>query len=363
MATTRKIRGGVHIIKQFTPITAFNYFIKHASFSLFSTRGSASVVILANLNDNIPSPYKTIRSNEFNKPVRKLLLKLCHTNTEAEVSVQKDVFQKSFFQQLEPICPSIVFAPRDKLHKTQKERLRSLIIATDINHIFENDVYLIAMEFMENYVPLSEFRDTPLFEKFRYLALYELSRLHSFGYIHRDFHYENILIHTTYSYFGKESGRAMLIDFGYSVPIRSSATPLELLHDEASGIKSDMLAVFEYLELQRMAYQQSLITNMELRLSVKFQEIFSIVDIYMGGGQLKSNENGTEHRSDEWSGLDLASFKEIMANEFEANFEKSDPDGFKKYNDSIVSVLEEQKKDPQYFVKLVKAQFDGLIIK
>jgi serine/threonine protein kinase len=359
MTVTRKMRGGVHIIKQFTPRTAFNYFIRHASLSLFSTRGTASITILAKLNDNIQSPYKTIRSNEFNTPVRQLLLKLCNSNTETEVRIQKDVFQKSFFQQLEPICPSIVFAPRDKLHKTQKDMLSSL----SLQPLFENDVYLIAMEFMENYIPLSKLQDTPLFQKYRYMAFYELLRLHSFGYTHRDFHYENVLVHTSYNYFGKESGRAMLIDFGYSSPIHSSASPLELLHDEASGINTDMLAIFDYLDIQRMAYQQSLVTNLELRLSVKIHEIFSIVNLYMGGGQVTPHERRTEHRHDEWSGLDLASFKEIMASEFESKFAKTDPDGFKKYNDSIQSVMEEQKADPKYFEKLVKAQFNGLLVK
>jgi hypothetical protein len=73
-------------------------------------------------------------------------------------------------------------------------------------------------------------------------------------------------------------------------------------------------------------------------------------------------ERRTEHRPDEWSGLSLASFKEIMANEFESNFAKTDPLGFKEYNDSIQSVLEEQKTDPKYFEKLVKAQFNGLLV-
>ena len=75
-----------------------------------------------------------------------------------------------------------------------------------------------------------------------------------------------------------------------------------------------------------------------------------------------NNKRRTEHRPGEWSGLSLASFKEIMANEFETNFTKTDPNGFKKYNDSIQSVLEEQKTDPKYFEKLVKAQFNSLLV-
>jgi hypothetical protein len=70
-----------------------------------------------------------------------------------------------------------------------------------------------------------------------------------------------------------------------------------------------------------------------------------------------------QYRENEWSGLDYETFKEIVANDFEKNFQKSDPEGFIKYNDSINSVLQEQKTDPRYFEKLVKAQFNGLIIR
>ena len=33
---TRKIRGGIHITRNYNPQTAIQYFIKHASFSLFT---------------------------------------------------------------------------------------------------------------------------------------------------------------------------------------------------------------------------------------------------------------------------------------------------------------------------------------
>ena len=39
-----------------------------------------------------------------------------------------------------------------------------------------------------------------------------------------------------------------------------------------------------------------------------------------------------------------------------------DPVGYTKLNKSIQSVLDEQKKDPQYLEKLMKAQFNGFIV-
>lgn len=367
VSKTRKMRGGIHIVKHFTPERAFSHFIINSTFSIFSTSGSASVVIQASLKPDAVSPYRTVRANEFNHPVRKLLLKLCRSNTETEVGIQKNVFRKSFTHEnslLEPICPSIVFAPPNKLHKSLKTKIKSLILAsspTIIHRIFENDVYIIAMELMENYRPLSEFQGTPQFHKFRYMALYELQRLHSFGYKHNDFHYENVLVNPTYDYFGKSSGRAVIIDFGCSEPIHASnIARLELLQYEISGITPDIMAVFDYLDKCRTAFQMKCITNLEHRLSVKISELFGVVLLYGGTMDTASGKNKKPiHRENEWSGLDLESFKKIMATDYEAEFEKSDPAGFKKYTDSVQSVLDE---DAGYFERLIQAQFNGLIV-
>ena len=322
VSKTRKMRGGIHIVKSFTPARAFSHFIMHSTFSIFSTSGSASVVIQATLNPDIASPYRTVRTNEFNHPVRKLLLKLCRSNTETEVGIQKDVFRRSFTHKnslLEPICPSIVFAPPNKLHKSLKTKLKSLILASNptiINRIFENDVYIIAMELMENYRPLSEFQGSPQFQKYRYMALYELYRLHSFGYKHNDFHYENVLIHPTYDYFDKSSGRAVIIDFGCSETIQhaNNSSRLELLQYELSGITPDIMKVFDYLDIRRHSYQQDVITSLEYRLSVKIPELFGEVILYGGTMETASGiDKKPIHRENEWSGLDLESFQKIMA--------------------------------------------------
>ena len=370
---TRK-KGAIHIINHFTPLTAINHFINNSTFSVFSTRGNTSIIILATLNLGMVSPYKTVRSTEFNIPVNKILLKLSSTNIDNEVLIQKDVFHKSFIHEtsyFEPICPSIVFASSNKLKKPLKNDFHKLIIdslenksqSSSINRIFEQDVYLIAMELMDNYLPLSHFKGTPYFEKYRYMALYELHRLHQFGYTHNDFHFENILINTTYSYFGKTSGRAILIDFGYSTPIHTSQKPFELLQYEVSGINQDIFKVFDYLHTQRKAYQNVCLTTLEIKLNQKLNKIFHSIILYKGGSIMNQQPtHKPEYRENEWSGLDFESFKQIIANDFESDFKKSDPEGFKKFNDSIHSVLEEQKTDPKYFEKLVKAQFNGLIV-
>ena len=75
---------------------------------------------------------------------------------------------------------------------------------------------IIGMGFTEGYTSLySMFRNNyPNITRYFDLAIYELLRLYSAGYIHGDFSLANIMINTDYNYTGTNSGRAMLIDFG-----------------------------------------------------------------------------------------------------------------------------------------------------
>lgn len=74
-----------------------------------------------------------------------------------------------------------------------------------------------------------------------------------------------------------------------------------------------------------------------------------------------------EYRENEWSDLFdsdiIMAFIEQITKEFEENAKKVDYEGLDKFNKSVNSVLEEQKTDPEYFQKLVNAQFNGLIVK
>ena len=375
---TRKLKGGIHIVKYFTPSTAFKHFIMNSTFSVFSTRETTSVILTAKLNDGIVTPYKTVRLNEFNTPVRTILIKLCSCKINNEVYIQKDVYHKSFTNKMsyfEPVCPSIIYSSPAKLKQPFTQQLHTLLInllenksqASVINRIFEQDIYLIAMELMENYQPLSSFQGTPNFEKYRFMALYELHRLHQFGYMHNDFHFENVLIHPTYNYFSKKSGRAILFDFGYSIRVKPETTHLEMLQYEVSGINNNIFNVFDYFHTQRQAYQTECVASLEIKLNVKLNKVVNILLFYRGAGMddIQNNQiqqHKPDYRENEWANLTFETFQQIIAKEFEENFEKNDPEGFKKYNDSINSVLEEQKTDTKYFEKLLRAQFNGLII-
>ena len=55
---TKKYRGGIRILNE-DPWTAFDYFIRNSTFSMFSTRGTECKIVLARLNDGADSPYRT----------------------------------------------------------------------------------------------------------------------------------------------------------------------------------------------------------------------------------------------------------------------------------------------------------------
>jgi len=72
------------------------------------------------------------------------------------------------------------------------------------------------MGFTEGYNSLYSMvrNNYPNITQYLNLALYEILRLYSVGYIHGDISLANIMINTSYNYTGSNSGRAMLIDFG-----------------------------------------------------------------------------------------------------------------------------------------------------
>jgi hypothetical protein len=159
----------------------------------------------------------------------------------SEVRIQNDIYKKSN-ENLEPICPPIVFsecldhASSIALLEILFDNLDKSAIPPDLFRVMMEDdpltkiatkirlpryhrikLGIIGMGFTKGYQSLySAVRGKDADEKKPYLdlAVYELLRLYSIGYLHGDFSQQNIMINTTYNYTGANSGRAMLIDFG-----------------------------------------------------------------------------------------------------------------------------------------------------
>ena len=222
--------------------------------------GSSGLGVLASNATN--DSYKILTTNNENVVCSKLFLKIVpiytdmdaripsfslllpgmysasiYSNAELdfwnEVYLQSKIYKKTN-EFLEAVCPPIVYS--ECLDNTSSiEMLKKLFSLVDnasehdmsddpmfelYNRYYMNNSTLklgiIGMGFTEGYTSLySMFRNNyPNITHFFNLAIYELLRLYSAGYIHGDFSLANVMINTDYNYTGTNTGRAMLIDFG-----------------------------------------------------------------------------------------------------------------------------------------------------
>jgi len=162
---------------------------------------------------------------------------------------------------LEPICPAIIYSAPNAMDVSTKEFFRDYILdnfdsqSTNkcfkkniIQHIFNYDIAMIAMEFMEGYDTISNvFKNQNVSEERKYIirnmVLFELSRLNEIGYLHRDFHLGNVMVNLDYIYFMDTSvfnfndlnnnrGRVLIIDFGRTVKIDSKIQICKSLNED-----------------------------------------------------------------------------------------------------------------------------------
>jgi len=173
-----------------------------------------------------------------------------------EVRIQSDVYKKTN-TNLEAVCPPIVYS--NVLNNSDKRSRAKNMLTTmmlqmpnDENKLFlermkklymiHSDMKLgvIAMSFAEKYRTLGDaLKGTDIISQkifYRYLAIYELLRLYDVGYMHGDYHSENILINTEYKYSSLEdnySGRCLIIDYGMAFKnkhVNDYSSPYAKLH-------------------------------------------------------------------------------------------------------------------------------------
>ena len=154
-----------------------------------------------------------------------------------EIRIQTDVYKKTN-TNLEAVCPPIVYSNivNNTENTSRAQNLLSVMIKqmpNDENKLFlermkrlyegnnELKLGIIAMSFAENYDTLLNVLENTnnVAQKimYHYLAVYELLRLYDVGYMHGDYHTQNILINTNYKYNNLEPlymGRVLIIDYG-----------------------------------------------------------------------------------------------------------------------------------------------------
>jgi hypothetical protein len=173
-------KAGIRILNGISQNDAFKYFIENSTFSYFN-RGFFGILILAKLKDGVTSPYRHIRSNSI-AYVKHLLLKFFEiklttnkdikninsTDIQREIDIQQAIYFSSLTNintLLEPICPCIVYSHSKILNNNYKESFYKIIKQNiqnnkQVDNIFQGDIAFFAMEFMEDYLPLSSYLNT-----------------------------------------------------------------------------------------------------------------------------------------------------------------------------------------------------------
>lgn len=315
-----KMKGGVRLSDGFTNRNqALNFFLNNSTFSILTNSSISCITLLVTLNNGVNSPYKSVRSKDYDSNVRKILLKVFITADYSdwytiegrgpfgvppnemfgieitsnhdflnEISIQKDIYKKSFLSKvslLEPMCPHIF----NYLHcqPTDVQKFRSLNGLTpqeqiDLNNILDGGsqnntkISIICMEFMDGYemakdiftttnadgkmVP-ANYDESILLD----LLQFEFQRLNTYGYQHGDAHFGNVMIHRNYDYLrGGPKGRVLIIDFGRTVlnPVYNPGivdNNLERFRNEPWGIAEEFLiniTKFQNMYTEKQALEQ-----------------------------------------------------------------------------------------------------------
>jgi hypothetical protein len=259
---TRIQTGSGVIIINGEPENAFNEFIEESNVKLLTDQSSFGVIFEAKLNyefkDKDDFIYKDSTSFKEDKIINKILIKIValrrdtnninyweygfnnqkykFSNTISEfineVQIQQDVYIKTL-RYLEPICPAIIHIDipikrnliRTLIKKTDDEQTKNILkkIEESVNIDF---IGLIVMEIADGYKPLYDFiynnnYNFDIKENYKCMAKLQLFKMAKYaGYLHNDFHADNILLNRNYEgIYDGIKGKVLLIDFGFSTSI------------------------------------------------------------------------------------------------------------------------------------------------
>jgi hypothetical protein len=381
----RAQRGGIRIVKSVSPLEAFKYFIENSTFSYYK-RGFFGVLVLAKLKEGVQSPYRHIRTNGI-AYVKHLLLKFFElklpekdiknmdsSDIQREIDIQQTIYRSSLRSPntlLEPICPCIVYSHSEALTENCKQSFYKIIQQSvknnkQIDQVFQGKVAFFAMEFMENYTPLTNYANT--FSEIVAInkSLYALDKLHALEFMHNDFHDDNVLFNKNYNYFGFEkdldNGRAIIIDFGRSNQIThpkiiDNNYRLKLLQSESNYAHDGLFYIFNSLDEKHKLVQDKYIAIFEKHYKCNVQQIINSYNFYIGGNmETISNSKFAPLLHNRCKNKD-----NNIADQAEEDLKRLNPEKYDELMNSIKQTLEEEKQQPGYVKKLFANQMNELI--
>jgi len=214
---------------------------------------------------------------------------------------------------------------------------------------------------MNDYKTLASLCNSPKFEIYKYMAMYELYKLHTIGYVHNDFHFENVIIHESYNYFESTgSGRAIIIDFGRSCEIPLEATPKRLLELELGKIPPYTFEKITEFDKSHIIVQSHYINVIENQAKCNINDLIKLFVLYRGGMNSKRIERIP--RQHNWNFISVEELNTLLAKQFFENLKTQNINAYNEFNKGIEEVLEIQKTDATYLERLLKAQCEGFLV-
>jgi hypothetical protein len=412
----KKTIGGVSLHKKWKNVNkqeVLDYFLQNSDYKILTDTSVSCITYIATLRPNVESPFFFIRTANFQQPVRCLLLKICIHNTEGnfvadfrnkdsnkdmetmspediirEAKIQDDIFRKSYITNIaEPICPSIIYVQTDI---TQYENLQQKYYYWIYNHLIERNpdshkdhyithylfnnypLSIIFMEFAEGYSTLFDLWNTNNatgLQNYLFMAINELYHLyHTYGIVHGDIHFGNILVNTSYPYLSDSVlGKIMIIDFGksfYETPnLKMNEYDTIIYHKNTGNIeillsnipnKNDLIKkiIADFNSLRKVNIQSFLNVFFEGSLE-KWKEWsdnnihYPFMNDYMTGGiyhkktkskKITYNTKMNKDTFDSRIHLDIGDFKLTVQD-------------FERFSQEIKESLEKSQQQPQQYTK------------
>jgi len=282
MPKTSKMKGGVELKPSWndrTKTDALTYFLENSMFRILTNNSISCITLIAKLKDGFDTPFISIDSLNFARDITSILIKVIPSNEiilrqgyntdwavidnrpgyngieinsfttiKREIETQKEIYRKSIISShsfLDASCPAIIetmnpvsevydikkiFSMKNIIPRDQKPKLTEFVTIQTILNAKNSannqpvNISLIFMEFMEGYNVLGNLLKHPRYNTFVQFALYEIHRLHLFGYFHGDSHFGNIMVnpdiqHYTTTYEPRHLGIIKLIDFGRTIEL------------------------------------------------------------------------------------------------------------------------------------------------
>jgi len=234
-----------------------------------------------------------------------------------EIKIQTDIYKKTN-ENLEAVCPPIVYS--NIVNNSEKSSRAVNLLSVMIKQIpdDENDGFLnrmeglykenkdiklgvIAMSFAKNYDTLRNvLRNTNNMGRkalYKYLAVYELLRLYDIGYMHGDYHTQNILINTNYKYSNLDDnsflGRALIIDYGLAFKNKHKTDDISV----TPSVKLHIMAQEKHPQTRQNAYKWDSykwlidFVNTEPGLNNNYEVIKNSITNFQDQMIVKINEN------------------------------------------------------------------------